>query len=288
MLNRIDRIQMAVPQRASAARGWIELLGAEHYSDDHLKGLAANRSRYRLGDGWIELLEPDGAGPIAAAVSRRGAHLYAAGVSTGDFEGVSSRLRDRIADPIVEEDQIHLLPEQTGGHGLALVVSPDEQLTPVGVIDGLYEVTNLVEDVRSSVAGLTELFDLDPSAFVPIESAHYGYSGILTLFHPRQLHRLEMISPSDPEKTMGRFFARAGESLYMAFAESNELALVEERVIAANAAHTAVPDGAHRSGRPLDTLFLHPAALGGMMLGLSRREVAWSWSGQPDRAKASS
>ena len=62
MLTRIDRVQMAVPNRASAARGWTELLGAEHAGDDEIKGLGASRSRYRLGDGWIELLEPSGSG----------------------------------------------------------------------------------------------------------------------------------------------------------------------------------------------------------------------------------
>ncbi|MBW2232126.1 MAG: hypothetical protein JRH17_17220, partial [Deltaproteobacteria bacterium] len=57
MLTRIDRVQMAVPDRASAEQGWIQLLGAEHAGDDEIRGLGASRSRYRLGDGWIELLE---------------------------------------------------------------------------------------------------------------------------------------------------------------------------------------------------------------------------------------
>jgi hypothetical protein len=32
-----------------------------------------------------------------------------------------------------------------------------------------------------------------------------------------------------------------------------------------------------------DQIWLHPATLGGMMLGLSRPSMAWSWSGSPER-----
>jgi hypothetical protein len=39
----------------------------------------------------------------------------------------------------------------------------------------------------------------------------------------------------------------------------------------------AVPDA--------NTLFLHPSALGGPMLGLSRPTQAWQWSGHPERVE---
>ncbi len=35
----------------------------------------------------------------------------------------------------------------------------------------------------------------------------------------------------------------------------------------------------------IDSMFLHPDALGGMMLGISRQTQAWSWSGRPDWVK---
>jgi hypothetical protein len=33
-------------------------------------------------------------------------------------------------------------------------------------------------------------------------------------------------------------------------------------------------------------LFIHPAALGGMMSGISRTTVARTWSGHPERVEA--
>ncbi|MBW2385958.1 MAG: hypothetical protein JRG92_20185 [Deltaproteobacteria bacterium] len=286
MLTRIDRVQMAVPDRASAEQGWIQLLGAEHAGDDEIRGLGASRSRYRLGDGWIELLEPSGSGAVADAVNRRGAHVFAAGAATADWTGLVARLRERGIEPLEESGQLHLDARHTGGHGLRLVISPDEgrPAEHVGAIDGLYEVTNLVADAKLAVSQCAELFGLDPSAFVPIESAHYGYEGTLTLFHPDRLDRFEIITPHVAENTMGRYFARTGESLYMAFAECAELASVEERAKHAGGGYTAVPAADTRQeGDGADTLFLHPASLGGMMLGLSRPGFAWTWSGHPER-----
>jgi hypothetical protein len=75
---------------------------------------------------------------------------------------------------------------------------------------------------------------------------------------------------------MGRYFEKFGESLYMCFAESNQLASVAERCREVEAPITEV--GKH-------TLFLHPGALGGVMLGLSRPTYAWTWSGHPERVE---
>ncbi|MCZ6783922.1 MAG: VOC family protein [Proteobacteria bacterium] len=283
MLCRIDRVQMVVPDRAAAAAGWEAILGAEHHGDDRVACLSARRSRYRLGDGWIELLEPDGVGPVADAMAARGGHLFAAGASTRDLEGLVVRLRERGAEPALENGQAHLDPSATGGHGLRLVLSPEEPLPPVGAIDGLYEVTHLVRDAAAAVERCVELFGLDPGAFVPIESKHYGYAGTLTLFDPDRLHRFEVITPNDPARTMGRFFARSGETFYMAFAETGQLGDIEQRAGERRAACTPV-----RVDGELQTLFLHPPVLGGMMLGLSRRNHAWTWSGSPERAQSPS
>lgn len=286
MLTRIDRVQMAVPDRTVTARRWEALLGAEPAGEDTIAALAARRSRLRLGNGWIELLEPDGAGPIADAVSARGAHLFAAGAATTDLGALHARLEGLGVDAVEERGQIHIPAGAVGGFGLNLVVSAAEDLPQAGTLLCLYEVTNLVQDVLASLEQFVVAFGLDPDAFVPIESTQYGYAGVLTLFRPRVLDRIEMIHPHDRQKTMGRFFTRFGDSLYMAFGECAELALVERRTIEAKAGHTVVPPEQKRAGRPTDTLFLHPDALGGMMLGLSRPTVAWRWSGAPDRVEA--
>ncbi len=283
MLERIDRVQMVVPDAAAAAEGWTTLLGAEPAAQDKVAGLAARRTSLRLGNGWIELLEPDGAGVVADAVRSRGPHLFAAGASTRELDALLERIRKHGIDPLVEGGQAFLDAAATGGHGLRVVLSREESLPAVGAVDFFYEVTNLVADASKASAECQELFGLDASAFVPIDSDHYGYDGALTLFHPDALHRFEVITPHAPKNTMGRFFAKQGESLYMAFAESRELGAIEARARECRAGHTPESRAEQRKGADPHTLFLHPSALGGMMLGLSGPTVAWRWSGHPER-----
>jgi hypothetical protein len=277
MLTRVDRVQVAVADLEEAARGWVEVLGAEPAGDDPVAALAARRARLRLGNGWVELLAPDGAGPVADSLAERGRpHLFGGGVATPDVAALRDRLEGKGVAVAVEGGQLFLSPEVLGGHGLRLVVSEAADLPPVGLVDQFYEVTNLVHDHAGAMAHYADLFGLDTGAFSPISSDEYGYEGVLTLFDPDRLDRLEVITPTDEGKTMGRFFAKAGESLYMCFAETGALPEIEERAKAAAAPHTSAPG----------TLFLHPDALGGMMLGLSHRSVAWVWSGRPDRVEA--
>ena len=285
MLTRIDRIQLAVPDGHAAAEGWATLLGAEPAGVRRSACLAARCHRYRLGRGWIEILEPDGTGPVADAVARRGGHLFAAGAATDDLHGLVAHLRRQGVEPSLEDGQAHLDPAATGDIGLRVVLSPGSELEPVGDIDFLYEVTLLVHDSGAAVARCESLFALDPSRFVPIESKQYGYAGTLTLFEHDRLDRFEVITPHEASKTMGRFFARMGASFYMAFAESGALAAIEERARARGARFTSVPPE-RREGRAADTIFLHPPALGGIMLGLSRPTLAWQWSGHPERVEA--
>ena len=293
MLTRIDRVQIAVPDRAEATRGWVDLLGAEPDGEDDIACLGARRSRYRLGASWVELLEPAGDGPVADALAQRGrGHLFAAGAATPDLDLLVARL-SRVGRPVVEGGQAHLTAADTGGHGLRLVVSPEERAggagDPVGLEPFLYEVTNLVADPAAVCAGYAERFALEPSQFVPIESDAYGYRGQLTLFAPDRLHRFEVINPYDRDKTMGRFHEKLGDALYMAFAEMPDLGAVERRFADAGAPHTSVPPPAGRRGRGdgdgPHTVFVHPPVLGGMMLGLSRPTYAWTWSGHPERVE---
>lgn len=288
MLRNIDRVQMAVPSRREVAEAWRGLLGAEPVDEDRVAGLGARRTRLRVGRGFVELLEPDGAGPVADAVGRWGGHLFAAGAGSDDLEALVARLRSQGATPHREGGQAFLAPEDVGIPGLRLVLSPAEERAPVGAVDALYEVTDLVADAPAAVARCAELLGLEAGAFVPIASGHYGYQGTLTLFDPERLDRFELITPTVPENTMGRFFARRGPCLYMAFAESAELAALEERARERGVGFTAEPPPARRDGAGAHTLFLHPAALGGMMLGLSRPGHAWTWSGRPERAAGAS
>ena len=71
MINSIDRIQIATHDAEETARGWVRVLGAELESEDTVRILGAKRFTYRLGQGAIEFLEPDGSGVICDALGTR-------------------------------------------------------------------------------------------------------------------------------------------------------------------------------------------------------------------------
>ena len=288
MLTQIDRLQLAVPDRNAAAAGWMALLGAQPVGEQRIACLAARSSRYRLGRGWIELLEPDGAGPVADAVARRGGHLFAAGAATDAFDALVAHLRRQGVEPVLEGGRAYLDPASTGGGGLRVVLSPDEALDPVGDVAFLYEVTLLVRDVPAVVDRFASLFGLAPRAFVPIESKQYGYTGTLTLFDCDRLDRIEVITPNQPGNSMGRFFSRVGEAFYMAFAESGALAAIEERARERGDGFTVVPPTGRREGAAADTIFVHPPALGGTHAGALAADagLAVVWPSRARRGRA--
>ena len=285
MLRRIDRVQLAVPDADMAAKGWISLLGAEEAGWDKVQGLGARRLRLRLGVGVIEFLVPDGAGRIAEAVAKRGAHLYAAGASTPDIEGLSQHLREKDVEPLAEAGQLHLDEKETGISGLRVVISPDEVLPPVGDIDFLYEATLLSGETEAVTRKLNDLFGLDERNYCEITSTNFGYRGTLTLFEKNELHRFEVIQPTVEGTTMHRYFSKFGQGLYMAFAETTKINLIQQRAQDAGAGFTLDRPEERSADLPSDQLWLHPKSLGGMMLGLSRPSMAWSWSGRPERVE---
>ncbi len=276
----IDRIQLVTPDRARAEASWLRLLDAERLGEDKVGALGALRTTVAVGTSEVELLEPDGAGPVADfAAARRGGGLFAAGFAIEDVPSLASDLRARGVEFAQHAGQLLLDPAATGASGLRVVVSPVAQRPRVGLIERLYEVTNLVADVSSASGALVETFGLDPAPFVPIRSENYGYDGLLTLFQPGELDRVEIIHPFDGARTMGRFFAKGGPCLYMCYAETDRPAEVRERALEHAAAHWTGP----RDGDRPDNQFLHPRALGGVMLGVSRTTWAWSWSGARER-----
>ncbi len=286
MLKSIDRIQIATPNADEASKLWIALLGAQPHSTDTVRALSATRTTLRLGRVEIELLEPDGAGPIDAALKKRGrAHLFAAGASTPDVSRTVAHLRTQGIEVALENGQAHLNAAKALGVDFPLVLSAAADRPSVGAIDFLYEVTLLAHDAPGVSARLAKLFTLNDSNFVPISSDHFDYSGVLTLFSRDGLDRFEVICPRSNQSTMGRFLERQGEAFYMCFAESRDMLGIEQRAKAAGAGITADRPAGRRADQPADQMWLHPPALGGVMLGLSRPTMAWKWSGHPERVR---
>ncbi len=283
MLTRVDRVQLAVERRRDAVAAFARLLGAETIAEDAVAPLAARRTTLAAGAARFELLEPDGTGPVDAHLRTAGSGLFAAGFATPAVEEIRARLVARTRSFAESGDQLFLPAAATGDRGLRCVVTADADASGPGLVSCLYEVTNLVPDVAAASAGHADVFGLAPEHFRPIESAAFGYRGTLTMFDPdTRLDRIEVVTPYDPAKTMGRFFAKRRASLYMCFVEAPDL----RPIIARAEEHAPGSWSAAAGGAATDTLFLHPRALCGLLLGVSRTTVAWSWSGSPERVES--
>ena len=102
MLKRVDRVQIAVGNAASAAQVIGKIFGAEALRQDEVAVLGARRVTVQAGTSIIELLEPSGSGPVADFVSRWGSGLFAAGLSVADVDATAKRLEDRYCLHIVQ------------------------------------------------------------------------------------------------------------------------------------------------------------------------------------------
>ena len=279
MLTRVDRILLAVRDREAAADTFRDILGAERVREETSPLLGALRTVVQAGVSEFELLEPAGDGPVAAQLERWGEGIFAAGFATSDVEALAARLSDRGVQYSRDSGRLFIPAGQTPG--MNTVISPDEPRSPVGLIKWVYEVTNIVDDHARAAAFYADIFGLDASRFSPIHSEQYGYTGTLTLFNPpEQLDRIELTQITEPSRPMGRFYARRGQSIYMCFVETDEVAAIQGRLEERACRYTpARPDPEPQE------LFIHPTALHGILMGVSRTNLAWVWSGRPELAK---
>lgn len=281
MLTDVDRLQVVVADGERTAASFERLLGAVRVREDRLASLSARRFVLQLGQSEVELLQPDGSGRAADFLTRTKGGLIAPGFSARDPMALRAHLRAHGVDAAEEHGQLFVPLDRIHLPGLYAVVSPQAERQPVGAVRSLYEATLLVNDFAPTVRDVAALFALDPQSFVPIRSDEFGYEGTLTLFHPARLDRMEIITPNDASKTMGRFFGRrGGPCWYMGFAEADDLPAIRARLLEHAPGQWTGPQG-----DTIDSLFIHPPALGGMMLGVSRSSFAWIWSGHPERVQ---
>lgn len=281
MLERVDRLLVAVRDRAAAAATFTTLLGAVAVRESDSAALAARSTVLALGDSEIELCEPAGDGPVRDHVERWGEGLFAAGFATRDVAALAARLVAQQA--AFERDGARLvLPAATTG-GVPMVISPLAARPRVGPVSFVYEVTHALDsDWRTVMARHVQLFGLDASRFSPIDSPRWGYAGTLTLFDPARLDRIELSQTfADKPGPMRRFVERrGGDCLYMAFVEAHDFDGLKARLLSAGA-KLAARGGEVAAER--DTMWVLPASLHGLLLGVSRTSFAWTWSGRPDR-----
>jgi catechol 2,3-dioxygenase-like lactoylglutathione lyase family enzyme len=272
-------MQLAVRDRDEAAITFAEVLGAETIQEDDLRLFGATRTVVQAGQSEFELLEPAGDGAVADHLERWGEGIFAAGFSTDDPSGLARHMVDKGLHFTDEGGQMFIGPDQT--RGMRTVITRSSEHEPVGLMSSLYEVTNIVENHEEAASFYSDVFGLDASRFSPIKSEQWGYTGTLTLFDPpSRLDRIELTQITEPSLAMGRFFARRGPSIYMCYVETENTGAIRERLENRGSRYTA---GREDGG---GNLFIHPTALHGMLMGVSRKNLAWTWSGRPELARA--
>jgi 4-hydroxyphenylpyruvate dioxygenase-like putative hemolysin len=234
------------------------------------------------GTSEFELLEPSGVGAVQSYLNQWGEGLFAAGFSTNDVAALASRLQSKGVAFTDERGQLLIAPDQTPG--LRMVISQHVERPMIGLMRYLYEATNLIDDHVAAGEFYADRFGLEVSSFVPINSKQYGYTGQLTMFNPpERLDRIELSQITDYERPMGRFMKRrGGETLYMCYIEAESIAPIVERLDKRGMRYAGRdPQSPNPEG-----IFLHPSTLHGVLMGCSRTNLAWTWSGRPELAGA--
>lgn len=283
MAHTLERVLISTPNADVArqvADAWTNLLDAKLQGEKKYASLSAACLSLRVGCRDLEILWPtDDASPVATHLSTIGSGPFAPGIGVTDLDGMRRHLASLDVTIADGDDHLFVSDQASGINGLRLMIVEQSVHEPIGLMKNLYEVTHLTDDADRDADAIARLLKTERNHFVSIASEQYGYKGYLTLFDPEKLDRIETIHPHDLTKTMGRFFDRFGSSLYMCYGEAEDVGAIRARLRErAPDQWTGTLDGTNPDG-----LFIHPKALGGVMLGISRTTHAWTWSGYPER-----
>jgi catechol 2,3-dioxygenase-like lactoylglutathione lyase family enzyme len=274
MLETVDGVILAVRDAEAATKRFGELFGAQ-LGQVNETDLGAKIASLQCGRDFVHVAEPTGPGPIADHIERWGEGIVGVVFSTRDIDAVASTLERNGVRAHNSDGAIRLDSAQT--HGLLTVVMSYREREPEGALSFLYEVTHLVHDWKAVSEFWTKAFGLDGAKFSPISSKQYGYDGMLTLFDPPdKLDRVEVVTPYG-DGAMNRFFTKRGEGPYMFFAETHDRDALLKRLDAAGARYATGKD-------PNSSVFVHPSATHGVLIGVSPTDQAWVWSGRPELA----
>jgi len=279
MLEQLEGVVLAVNDAEAATKTFEQIFGARFDRSTDSDVWNARIAVLRCGTDLLRLAEPRGPGAVAEHLDKWGEGLFAAVFSSKQPDDIAKRLDDKTISNVTEDGLIYVDPSRT--FGLRTVISHHEDRERVGVISFLYEVTHLVHDWEAASAFWTDAFGLEGMRFSPIKSEHYGYDGVLTLFDPpRLLDRIEVVHPYDTEKAMGKFFVKRGEGPYMFYTECHDTPELARRLDEAGARYAGNPNK-----DPRTSIFIHPTATHGVLIGVSPKDQAWVWSGRPELAR---
>lgn len=236
-----------------------------------------------MGKSWVELCQPDGDGPAMRRLRRSGEGLLFGGVTVANLDLFSDHLQQKSIDHTKADGRIYIGGGQLYGLPLAVSASVAQTSGQESALTAfLYELTVVLKTKWTKVAeDYSDYFGLDAGRQVGITFPRFGYEGSLLMFDDDHLDRIELSEAHDPDYPMGRFSSKHGDGLYMCYVETNDLAEVISRLERHGARYV------RRTETPVerDGLWLHPSALNGVLMGVSRKTLAWQWSGKPDRVE---
>lgn len=275
MLETVDGVLLAVRDAEAATERFQALFDARFDDVRESSTLGARVVSLRCGTDALRLAQPTLPGPVADHVERWGEGIIGVVFAARDVDALFGHLASNGLTAIPENGSVHIDGSLT--HGLHTIVVPYVERDRVGALSFVYEVTHLVHDWKSVGDFWTKAFGLDGARFSPISSKQYGYEGMLTLFDPpAKLDRVEVVTPYG-EGAMNRFFTKRGEGPYMFFAETDDSSALKLRLDDAGARYASGPDAN-------SSLFVHPSATHGVLIGVSPTNQAWVWSGRPELA----
>lgn len=281
MMDRVDRIQLAVKSAAEATASFEKLFDAEVLREEKSAYLGAKKTVLAFGESEVELCEADGTGRTADFIASRGGHggLMTAGLSCNEPDRLKAHIEALGYECIEDGDQFYLPPDDH--YGMSFVISKTYPRRRVGLASFLYEVTNtLVTDWRFPAAHFAGLFQLEARNFTKIGSEGFGYEGTLTLFNkPNRLDRIELSQVVNLDSAMGRWVKKRGDSLYMCYCETHDIEQLTKRFREAGVRWT--PKGGDTSDER-DGFWTDPRDMHGLLLGVSRDTLGWDWSGHPE------
>ncbi len=279
MLEQLEGVVLAVRDAEAAVKTFEQIFDAKFLGSNESEIWKARIAEVGVGTDIVRLAEPSGPGAVQEHIDRWGEGLFAAVFSSKEPKAVADRLTGKKISNVEENGLVFVDPSRT--FGLRTLVSKHADRQPIGIMSFLYEVTHLVHDWEAASSFWTDAFGLEGMKFSPIKSEHYGYDGVLTLLDPpRLLDRIEVVTPYDTDKAMGKFFVKRGEGPYMFYTECSDTKVLAERLDAAGARYAGDPNK-----NTSTSIFIHPSATHGVLIGVSPTNQAWVWSGRPELAE---
>lgn len=284
MFKSVDRILVAVYDLDEAENNYRNILGATPIDDFESSHLNARVRRMALGDSEVELCRANGPGPVAQRIEKQGEGLVCGGVTTDHLEGFAKRLDARNIPYVTADNRIYPASDALYNMPLAVSASPkSSRARQGGPIEFLYELTMVLKSNWNAVAEhYADSLGLDREYEVGITFSRFGYDGALMKFGPDRLDRIELSEAHDEAYPMGRFTAKHGDALYMCYVQTDDLADIIDRLTRHDCRWTRrTTTEVERDG-----LWIHPSAINGVLLGVSRTSLAWGWSGKPELVEA--